>query len=651
MRQKRLSRLLPALLLAVLVVAGGAAAQTIPIDIELGYRWTSISGNEDMYRSQINERDGFQVRNFTLATTNFGGAAKGFDLFRIDVKDLGSGGPSGSGRFEIGLTNVYRLRASYQRREMFSALPAFANPLLSGGIIPGQHTWDRLRNVYDAELVLLPNWYVSPLFGYTQHRYTGPGTTTVTLGGDEFRLNEDLRFVEQEPRVGLLFNAAGITGHVIQGWRKSVENNVITLVPGAGAGNSSGTVLDRPVAATSYSRAADTTVNQPITNAAITAQFCPRCRITGTYIHTGGDSDANDNENATGSFVGFQIQNFFGGLSETVNSHAGNSFWRGAVRGEYGLSEDVDLIAGWRKRHRGETGNALISTLFTNVVGFTGITKSNISTLISANNRFERDDETWDVGVNVRRVGPVSFRASYEETKQDLDMTESLAEIVVSGNQDGIFERKLHTVRVGATFAMAGFTLMGDYSTSGANYAVLRTDFEDRQRTRIRGFYTFKQWFRIGGSGEWVDDDNDGAGLGYTGRYRFYSGDVEVTPWKPLSLRFQYGQIRNDTRIPIIVPTNFTTTDSVYAEKGQSYEGGVGLNLDVVQLSAMASRFENEGSFAFKIDRARVRAEVPIVPSFSLVGEWNYDKYVETVYTYGDYKAHRYGAYVRWHTN
>src|SRR5512139_2459870 len=122
MRQKRLSRLLPALFLAGLVVAGGAAAQTIPIDLELGYRWTSISGNEDMYRSQINERAGFQVKNLTLATTNFGGAAKGFDLLRIDVADLGSGGPSGSGRFEIGLTNVYRFRASYQRREMFSAL-------------------------------------------------------------------------------------------------------------------------------------------------------------------------------------------------------------------------------------------------------------------------------------------------------------------------------------------------------------------------------------------------------------------------------------------------------------------------------------------------------------------------------------------------
>jgi len=139
------------------------------------------------------------------------------------------------------------------------------------------------------------------------------------------------------------------------------------------------------------------------------------------------------------------------------------------------------------------------------------------------------------------------------------------------------------------------------------------------------------------------DDNNDGGGLGYHSKYRFYSGDVEVTPWKPLSLRFQYGQIRNDTRIPIIVPTNFTTTDSVYAEKGMSYEVGLGLNLDVVQLSAMGSKFENQGSFAFKIDRARVRAEVPVVPTFSLVGEWNYDKYYEAIYTYGDYKAHRYG--------
>ncbi len=45
MRQQRLSRPVPAAaMLALLALAGGAAAQTLPLDIEVGYRWATISG-------------------------------------------------------------------------------------------------------------------------------------------------------------------------------------------------------------------------------------------------------------------------------------------------------------------------------------------------------------------------------------------------------------------------------------------------------------------------------------------------------------------------------------------------------------------------------------------------------------------------------
>src|SRR2546430_190536 len=46
--------------LALLVVAVSAFAQ-MPIDIEIGYRLTNIGGNEDMYRTQINEKSGFLI--------------------------------------------------------------------------------------------------------------------------------------------------------------------------------------------------------------------------------------------------------------------------------------------------------------------------------------------------------------------------------------------------------------------------------------------------------------------------------------------------------------------------------------------------------------------------------------------------------------
>ena len=113
------------------------AGESIPYDLEIGFRTLQISGNEDMYRTQINERSGLLLRSFTLLTTDPGfGTSKLVDRFRVDARDLGVG-PAGSLRIEADKIDLYRFRLGYRRNNSFSALPAFANPLLGQGIIPG----------------------------------------------------------------------------------------------------------------------------------------------------------------------------------------------------------------------------------------------------------------------------------------------------------------------------------------------------------------------------------------------------------------------------------------------------------------------------------------------------------------------------------
>src|ERR1700736_2118594 len=125
------------------------AREALPYDLEIGFRILHVSGNEDMYRTQINERSGLLLRSFTLLTTDLGdGSAKLFDRLRVDASDLGVG-PAGSLRVEADKSDLYRFRLGYRHSSAFSALPAFANPLLGQGIIAGQHTYDRTRNALD----------------------------------------------------------------------------------------------------------------------------------------------------------------------------------------------------------------------------------------------------------------------------------------------------------------------------------------------------------------------------------------------------------------------------------------------------------------------------------------------------------------------
>jgi len=170
--------------LSLVLIAAGATAQTIPLEVEAGYRWLDLNGSSDMYRTQINERSGFLIRSLTYSTTDFGGNTNFADHFRLDASDLGVG-PAGSLRVDMGKSNLYRFTLGYRQTSAFSALPAFTNPFIGQGIIPGQHTYDRDRRVLDADFEFL-KWSskITPFVGISWNRYSGPGTTTYHVGQD-----------------------------------------------------------------------------------------------------------------------------------------------------------------------------------------------------------------------------------------------------------------------------------------------------------------------------------------------------------------------------------------------------------------------------------------------------------------------------------
>ena len=52
-----------------------AVAQSTSFDIELGYQWVDVDGDENLYRTQINQQDGFVLRGFSLNHTDASGDA------------------------------------------------------------------------------------------------------------------------------------------------------------------------------------------------------------------------------------------------------------------------------------------------------------------------------------------------------------------------------------------------------------------------------------------------------------------------------------------------------------------------------------------------------------------------------------------------
>lgn len=646
----RTNRILLAGLLPALLLTGAARAQDVPLDIELGFRFTDVSGNDDMFRSQVNEREGFQIRSLSYGMGDIRGT-NAIDHFRIDAADLGIG-PNGMVRLEAGRTGYWKLNASYRMTDHYSSYPTIANPSLEAGNLESQHAYDRTRKTVDVDLELLPGKAVRPLVGFSYSRYYGPGQTTYHVGQDEFGLSQYLKEEDTEYRVGVAFDAGAFSGQVIQGWREFSGEETLGLSPGAGAGNNPGTILGVPITLTSLTRKSKTDIDTPVTSAVVTGKLGKAVRLTGTYIRADADGEDESSENLSGNLVSFDIFRYFKTLAEQTAASTEALSWRGSIRADIHVSSGFDVTAGYTRRSRELDGYGLANDLYGSTTMFSGFDPRDVTTILQSKTRMDREEDIYDVRASLKIVGPFSVRIGYSENQADIDVVNDPSEVVVPGGQGGQYDRKVSTFDGGLLFKHSGLSLGVDYVTQDADNAVMRTDFLDRERFRVRGAWEPTKWIRIGATAEEIDTENDDAGYGLDGKLKTYAGDLELGPWKGLRLRFGMGRFEGDNSINYRNPQTFATANSDYRERGDSLEGGLTLNLKPFTLEAQLRRFENDGSFAYDLDRARVRAGVEFSKMFGIAAEWDLDDYTEKNRSYGsgaDYKANRYGLYLRIH--
>jgi hypothetical protein len=627
-------------ILALLFVAGVAAAQTFPAEVEVGYRWTDVKGNDALYRTQINERDGLVVRSLTFFTT-----ATAADHFRIDASDLGAT-PAESLRIDAGRTGAYRIRFGYRSFDSFNSLPAFANPVIAQGITPGQHTWNRTRTMFDADVELLTFSKFTPFVGYSFGRNQGPGTMTYTLGQDEFSLGSDLEETDRELRIGTGFSLGKFTGSITQGWRALKSDEAFTLKQGAGGGNNPGSILGTPVSATTITRSSRTEVDTPFTNAYVMADVLPRVKLIGEYTRFAADATGDELENASGTFVSFAIDRFFNGLTETTASRAKNDTWRGNATAEVTVTDTITFQAGYRSEHRELQGSGLVTSLYQNTLTFGGLDPRNVQEILASESGLDRDENVLSAIVSVRSLGPVSLRFGYAIADQDFTVAPDLSEIVVPGSQDGTFSRSISTLDASVNYGVKYLSLGASWRADDADQPVLRTDFIDRNRLRLRAsFRTPGDYVRAGVTADRTDQSSTRLETGFKAHGTQYIADVEVAPIAPLRLRGAYSKYKADSFVIITRPETLATDESVYGEAGKSIEGGFNVAFAKANVDASVTRFENKGSIPFTMDRYRVRAGYDFFAKAGLVLEWSKDKYEENA-AFGQYDAKRVGLYL-----
>ncbi len=631
----------------ILAASSMAVAQSTSFDIELGYQNVDVNGSEDMFKTQINQDSGFVLRNLSINFIDPTGESGFADRLRVDASGFG-GSPAGRLRLDMGRSQTYRLRLFYQEFKTYSALPAYANPMLEDGVVPGQHTWDRTRNVLDIQLEF-PIWKtITPIIGYRWNRYEGPGQTTYSVGNDEFELASDLEQTESEFYLGLNFATKAVFGTFIQGWRDFSGTDRQDLAPGEGVGNNPGTTLGQEVELDSFARTTKTSAKTPVTTFHITARASDQVRLIGSYVRAEAEGDTSMDEMLSGSLVSFQLSRFFQGLDQTIESRTENPYSRGEVRFEFDLSQKAGLKVGYQFRERELQGWAMVSSLFMDTLNFGGFDPRDIEVMVDSQSGYKREDSIANIRFDFRDLGILSFWGEYAANNQSLNVSQDVAQIVLPGGQEGDFDRQIETFEVGGKLDFGSAKILLDVGGQEADEIIMRTDFNDRSRIRGRVDWSISKVFRVLATAESINTDNKSSDVGYEAETKRYAIDLDITPSENFMFGVAWDTYQTDTEIPYRVPQTLGTAQSIYAEDGELLTADLRWLISILTIDAAYSTFENVGSFPFQMDRAFARIAVDLTKNFALAGEYESWDYSENLFPIADYDASRWGLFLRW---
>lgn len=213
--------------------------------IELGYRFASVGGNDDTYRSNVNFGNGIRLLGSTLTVNSRNGHGSLFDEIVLTTQGLGND-PYQSAILRVQKNRLYRYDLTWRQNDYF-------NPGLRSDGAEGVHLLDTSYAMQDQNLTLFPESNVKFFLGYSRSAQSGPAITTVpgvdSENGNTFPVFARVRRRQNEYRVGNEFKVFGLRVNWMRGWQDFKDDTPVFLSPLPGS-NPPGTAL------TSFNRSA-----------------------------------------------------------------------------------------------------------------------------------------------------------------------------------------------------------------------------------------------------------------------------------------------------------------------------------------------------------------------------------------------------------
>ncbi|HEY3455399.1 MAG TPA: hypothetical protein VGK64_12415 [Bryobacteraceae bacterium] len=181
---------------------------------ETGYRFLSLSGNQNKYRSDENFGSGVRLLSSFVGVNSKEGHGLLFDEFILSTQGLG-GDPYESASLRVQKNRIYEYSLLWRKNDYF-------NPGLTTNGGEGQHLQDTSTTLQDNNLTLFPQSKVKFFLGYSRSMQDGAGISTLPspISSSGFvPVLTNVRQVQNEYRLGGEFRFWGMTLNWLRGWQ------------------------------------------------------------------------------------------------------------------------------------------------------------------------------------------------------------------------------------------------------------------------------------------------------------------------------------------------------------------------------------------------------------------------------------------------
>lgn len=598
--------------------------------VEVGYRFTGMGGNFNVYRSVVDLGDGPKLFQADFAFTE---SNRLFD--RLDVHANNWGGDPYSTIFaNARKRGAYDFRASYRNFAYFNFLPSFANPLLEQGVPFTERAFDVHRRITQVDLDLRPGHRFVPFFSFGRNSDFGRGITTFVGSANEYPVTTDLSSYLNNYRGGLRVEMRRWHVTLEQGGTQ-LDDNQRVFFSGRNFGNRTTPFLGQTLLLENLNEAWRVSGDGIYTRGLVTGNPFNWLDVYGQFLYSQPSTTTIFEGNAAGQLAEVSPLLLFTAQSEAVNARAKLPQTAGNAGFELRPLPRLRIIESWQtNRLHNDASAVLLQTLFLNANQ--ALPPEAFADRLVFNYNRQQVDALYDL---TRRI---TIRGGHRYEWGDARVGPSS---LLPAGQAGELAR--HVGLAGLNIRVARrLTVNADFEGAAADRVFFRPSLADYRLGRVRASYQLLPNLNLGYNFRILSNQNPDPSANYD--FLSHSNTVSAQ-WSPnggkrvsVLAEYTYQNLRSD--LFFLVPQELAPEQSLYIERNHSGSALVELGLPgyaglTPRLTAGGTLYVSGGTRPTSFYQPLARLVAPLHKNVAATAEWRYYGFDERFFAFEAFRA------------